>query len=125
MRIEVEKETRKHDSHEDLLFKGICQDDPEISKINFHAHVAGSVSLHRVFLIKQYPKLIIRNASGQMETFEELVHPEIIYQGVFDRNEFSGSWNMNRTFRRINGKVGELMPMNGSWWMKRYSGSDI
>ena len=122
MRIQAEKETRKNTHYDDFLFAGICQDDPEISKINFHASVSGAVSLHRVFLIKQYPKLIIRNSSDHIETYDELLHPEIIYKGVFDRNEFSGTWNMNRTFRKINGKVCELMPMNGAWWMKKYDG---
>jgi len=98
----------------------ICQDDAEISKINFHAMIFGAVSMHRIFLVKQYPKLIIRDSSGQIATYDDLLHPEIIYKGVFDRDEFSGTWNMSRTFRKINGKVCELMPMNGSWWMKRF-----
>jgi hypothetical protein len=101
------------------LFEGICQDDPDISKITFHATVSGSLSMNHLFFIKQYPKLLVRNTSGEIETHDGL-HPEIIYKGEFGKDQFSGSWYMNRTFRKINGQLGELMPMNGSWWMRKF-----
>jgi hypothetical protein len=100
------------------LFEGICQDDPEVSKITFHANVSGSISMNNVFLIKQYPRLLIRNAADEIEIYDGL-HPEIIYKGKFIKQEFSGTWHMNGTFRKINSKLAELMPMNGSWWMKK------
>jgi len=100
------------------LFEGICQDDPEITKIPFHGTVYGSLNVNNIFFIKQYPKLMIRNDVGGIETVDD-THPEVYYKGEFKNNRFSGSWNMNRTFRKINGQLSELMPLHGVWWMEK------
>jgi hypothetical protein len=101
------------------LLEGICQDDPVISKIAFHATITGSISREQIYFVKQYPMLIIQNAAGGVTTYDQL-HPEIFYSGQWkDKDEFRGAWIMNRTFRKINGKLSELMEMRGAWWMRK------
>lgn len=100
------------------LFEGVCQDDPELTKITEHANIYGSLDLNSVFFIKQYPKLLIRTASGDVESFDD-THPEVQYRGEFKKDVFSGSWNMHRTFRTVKGQLSELFPMHGTWWMKK------
>jgi hypothetical protein len=85
------------------LFEGICQDDPEISGIRHHATIMGSYRHSNVFFIKQYPKLLVRGTNNEIVEHEGS-HPEIIYKGEFTKNEISGVWNLNRTFRKVNGK---------------------
>jgi hypothetical protein len=101
------------------LFEGVCQDDPEITKINLHATVRGSFNRHEVYFVKQYPKLLIRHGSGDIEVYDDL-HPEIHYTGQFnDKYEFRGTWSMSRTFRSIDGNLCELGAMSGVFWMKK------
>jgi len=117
--MKVQSINGSHESHtKKELFEGICQDDPEISKITTHAKIAGSLWNSQLFLIKQYPQLMIRTDNDEIEAYEG-PHPEIIYKGEFKKDRFSGLWHMNRTFRTINGKLCELMPINGSWRMKK------
>lgn len=101
------------------LFEGICQDDPEVTKINLHAAVSGSFNRNRLYFVKQYPKLLIRTSSGNIETYDDL-HPEIFYTAELnDKYEFRGTWSMNRTFRKIEGDLCELREMRGAFWMKK------
>lgn len=100
------------------LFEGICQDDPTLTKINVHATIYGSRLLNSIYFVKQYPKLLVRTNTGEIESFDG-THPEIHYRGEYHNDLFSGSWNMYRTFRKINGTLSELHPMQGTWWMRK------
>lgn len=103
------------------LFEGVCQDDPEVTKINLHATIRGSFNIYDLYFVKQYPKLLIRKGSGDIEAYDDL-HPEIHYSGRFnDKNEFRGTWSMSRTFRTINGNLCELGAMSGAFWMKKFT----
>jgi hypothetical protein len=100
------------------LFEGVCQDDPLISKVALHATVKGSFDQYGIYFIKQFPMLIVQNSSGGVITYDDL-HPEIIFTGEFKDDRYSGAWYTNRTFRKIDGKLCELMAMKGVWWMKK------
>lgn len=100
------------------LFEGVCQDDPVVSKVAFHAQIAGSFDRDGIYLTKQYPMLIVQNALGGVTTYDDR-HPEIIFTGEFKDNQFSGNWYTHRTFRKINNKLCELMAMKGVWNMSK------
>lgn len=100
------------------LFEGVCQDDPVVSKVALHATIKGSFDRDGIYFIKQYPMLIVQNASGGVTTYDDL-HPEIMFSGEFKNNHFSGTWYTNRTFRKINGRLCELMAMKGVWKMEK------
>lgn len=100
------------------LFEGICQDDPIISKVAFHASITGSFDRNQIYLIKKYPMLVVQNPDGGVTTYDDL-HPEIAFTGEFNEDQFSGTWYTNRTFRKINNKLCELAAMKGVWWMRK------
>jgi hypothetical protein len=100
------------------LFEGICQDDPLISKVALHASVKGCFDRNGIYFIKQFPMLIVQNSTGGVTTYDDL-HPEIIFQGEFQDAHFKGTWFTNRTFRKINGRLCELMAMKGIWHMEK------
>jgi hypothetical protein len=100
------------------LFEGVCQDDPVVSKVALHATIKGSFDRNGIYFIKQYPMLIVQNASGGVTTYDDL-HPEIVFTGEFKDNHFSGAWYTNRTFRKINGRLCELIGMKGVWKMEK------
>jgi hypothetical protein len=99
------------------LFEGICQDDPVITKIEQHASIFGSLDLEGIYFVKQYPKLFVQMPTG-IQPYDS-THPEIYYVGQFKDDVFSGTWKMNSTFRKINGKLAQLKAMNGLWWMRK------
>lgn len=101
------------------LFEGVCQDDPEVTKINLHATIRGSFNRYDIYFVKQYPKLLIRTQSGDIQAYDDL-HPEIHYTGQFnDKYEFRGTWSMSRSFRSIDGHLCELRSMKGPFWMTK------
>jgi hypothetical protein len=100
------------------LFEGICQDDPVVSKVALHATIKGSFDRYGIYFVKQFPMLVVQNASGGVTTYDDL-HPEIVFTGEFKDDHFSGAWYTNRTFRKINGTLRELMAMKGVWRMEK------
>ncbi|HEY0653049.1 MAG TPA: hypothetical protein VGD65_07970 [Chryseosolibacter sp.] len=108
----------KYISLERGLFEGVCQDDPVISKVALHAKITGSFDRNGIYIIKQFPMLIVQNPSGGVTTYDDL-HPEIVFAGEFKDDQFAGTWYTNRTFRKINGHLRELMAMKGTWRMRK------
>ena len=102
---------------EDALFEGMCQDDPDITNLNYHATVVGSLRGGKLYFVKQYAKLLVRTSNG-LETHEG-PHPEIYFNGNFDDGQFKGEWFSNRTFRKINGTLCELAALKGVWSMQK------
>jgi hypothetical protein len=100
------------------LFEGICQDDPVISKVALHAKIAGRFDFNGIYFTKQYPMLIVQNSSDGVTTYDDL-HPEIVFTGEFQDDHFAGTWYTNRTFRKLNGQLRELMAMKGVWEMRK------
>jgi hypothetical protein len=100
------------------LFEGISQDDPIISKVAFHATINGSFDRNGLYMVKQYPLLIVQNAGGGVKTYEDR-HPEIFFTGEFKGDHFTGNWYTNRTFRKIENRLCELMGMKGVWTMHK------
>lgn len=100
------------------LFEGICQDDPVISKVALHAKINGSFDRGGIYITKQFPMLVVQNSAGGVTTYDDL-HPEIIFTGQFKSDHFTGTWYTNRTFRKINGRLRELMAMKGVWRMAK------
>jgi hypothetical protein len=100
----------------DGLFEGICQDDPETTKMTPHATICGSVKLDTVYFVKQYVKLVTQDWSGKVTVYDEL-HSEIYYTGKYTNNCFYGTWSINRSFRKINNQLFEILPQEGTWWM--------
>lgn len=100
------------------LFTGICQEDPEVSKIDFHAVILGAAHDYELYFVKKYAKTLI-NRNGSMLVGDE-PHPEIIYRAkITDLNRIAGTWQMERTFRTIEGQLTELPKVAGDWWIVR------
>lgn len=100
------------------LCEGICQDDPVVSKVALHATIKGSFDRNGIYLIKQFPMLIVQNSLGGVTTYDDR-HPEIVFTGEFRDGHFSGAWYTHKTFRKINGRLSELMAMKGVWKMEK------
>jgi hypothetical protein len=101
------------------LFEGMCQDDPAISQIDFPADIFGKFDGDQLIFSKRYPKTVLQDNFGKLVTVDE-AQPDIIYQarlGSSDR--ILGTWRMERTFRKLDGKVVEIGPITGVWWMVR------
>jgi hypothetical protein len=103
---------------DDTLFEGMCQDDPDITNVNYHATVTGALRGRELYFVKQYAKLLVRRPSSGLEAHEGL-HPEIYFSGRFDYSGFKGEWHTNRTFRKIDGKLCELAALKGVWSMEK------
>jgi len=65
-------------------FKGLCQDDPNVSFISAHASVLGTMTSKELFMVKQYPKTFAFDREGLLITGEQ-PHPEIYYMGAFSK----------------------------------------
>jgi hypothetical protein len=102
------------------VFEGICQDDPDSSRIILPANIYGVIKKKDIYFTKKYSKTLIGDRLGNVVTGDE-PHPDIIYSGTLKDNEqFYGAWNIQRTFRKIDSKVTELIALSGIWWMKRF-----
>ncbi len=102
------------------LFSGICQDDPESSKIDFPANIYGTARDYELFFVKKYPKTLILDNNGGL-TFGDEPHPDIIYRArITSDQRLLGTWQIERTFRKVNGRVTEIPKLGGHWWVERF-----
>ena len=102
------------------LFTGICQDDPELSKIELPANIYGTVRDYEVFFVKKFPKTLILESSGELTIGDE-PHPDIIYRAkITNEQVLSGTWQIERTFRKVNGRVTEIPKIGGHWRAERF-----
>jgi hypothetical protein len=104
----------------DGLFEGICQDDPVITQIDFHADVFGKLEGKELIFTKMYPKAIFQDNFGN-RTIIDQPHPDILYQGqVSNKRRILGTWKIEKTFRKDGNRVIEIGPITGVWWMERF-----
>jgi hypothetical protein len=101
------------------LFEGMCQDDPEIGLISLSAVIYGMVKPNGIFFTKKYSKTMTMDAGGNVIIGEES-HPDIMYECSWSESDrFFGTWRAERTFRKVNEKVIEMLPIHGAWWIER------
>jgi hypothetical protein len=100
------------------FFTGICQDDPEVSKIDIPAKVYGRVRGTELVFVKKYPKTLISD-NGKM-IMGDVPHPDIIYSArITNDTRLQGTWVMELTFRSVHGHVVEIPKISGQWWIER------
>ncbi|MCZ8215008.1 MAG: hypothetical protein O9262_02160 [Cyclobacteriaceae bacterium] len=101
-------------------FSGICQDDPESSKINIPATIYGTIKDYELFFVKKYPKTFIHDNNGSIIIGDE-PHPDIMYRAkINSQQRLSGTWHIERTFRKVSGQVIEIPKINGQWWIEKF-----
>ena len=101
------------------LFEGMCQDSPEVSQIDFPADIYGKWEEDQLTFSKRYPKTLFRDGSGKLMSVNE-PHPDIIYQAkIGNSDKLLGTWRIEKTFRKLEGKVVEIGSITGVWWMVR------
>jgi len=101
------------------IFSGICQDDPAASKIHLPADVYATIKDYEIFFVKKYAKTLISDAAGNVIMGEE-PHPDIIYKAKMkDVDKIAGTWQMERTFRKVNEQIIEIPKTTGHWWIER------
>jgi hypothetical protein len=104
----------------DGLFEGMCQDDPAITQIDFHADIFGKLEGNELTFNKMYPKAILRDKLGQ-RTIIDQPHPDILYQGqIPNKRRILGTWKIERTFRKVGDNVIDIGSITGVWWMERF-----
>ena len=101
-------------------FTGICQDDPELSRIDIPANIYGTVRDYELFFVKKYSKTLIHDNNGDLIVGDE-PHPDIIYRAkITSQQRLSGTWQIERMFRKVNGRVTEIPKVGGHWWIERF-----
>jgi hypothetical protein len=100
------------------FFSGICQDAPEVSGIDFPAIVYGTIKGDELVFVKKYPKTLVVD-NGKLILGDE-PHPDIIYRArIASDTRLYGTWQIDPTFRSLQGRVVEIPKITGQWWMER------
>ncbi|HEY9047211.1 MAG TPA: hypothetical protein VIN08_15000 [Ohtaekwangia sp.] len=100
-------------------FEGIWQDDTTISDITVPGNVYGVLKETELFFVKLYPRTYGYAHDRSFFVGDE-PHPEIHYTGRFWKEDiFEGTWRIERTFRKVNGRLCEIAESSGLWWIKR------
>jgi len=99
--------------------EGVWQDDSTINAITMPANVYGLAKDNELFFVKLYPKTFGYDEGGNLFVGDE-AHPEIFYTGMLWKDGiFHGTWRIERTFRKVNGRLYEILAGSGMWWIKK------
>jgi hypothetical protein len=102
------------------FFEGMCQDDPTISHLDFPAEVYGNLNGNELIFTKRYPKAAFQDEFGRLVT-DAQVKVDVIYQAKISNSEkILGTWRLERTYAKLRGKVRQIGPISGVWWMSRF-----